>query len=142
MVWWQERLYAVTDSIGICKFQTVFCAVNAPKWEEFARLIQLATGMKFTKTQLMEIGERIYTLERQFLVREGVTREDDTLPERYFREPTPLGLEAVRGKVIDKAKFEHMLDEYYELHGWDMEGRPTQGTLRRLGLDREPTNLL
>jgi aldehyde:ferredoxin oxidoreductase len=142
MVWWQELLYAVTDSIGICKFQTVFCAVHAPKWEEFSRLIKLATGLKFSKAQLMQTGERIYTLERMFNLREGFTRKDDNLPERYFKEPTPIGLPIAKGKKIDKQKFETMLDEYYALHGWTKDGVPTKRTLAKLGLDKEPTHII
>jgi len=142
MIWWQERLYAVTDSIGVCKFQTVFCAVHAPKWDEYSKLIRLATGMEFSKAQLMEIGERIYTLERLFNLREGFTRKDDNLPERYFKEPTPIGLPVAKGKKIDKVQFEKMLDEYYALHEWNLEGVPRKETLERLGLDKEPTHMI
>ncbi len=140
MVWWQELLYAVTDSIGVCKFQTVFCAVHAPKWEEFSKLIQLTTGMETSKTQLMEIGERIYTIERLFNLREGFSRKDDKLPERYFKEPTPVGLPIAKNKKIISEKFERMLDEYYELHSWDKNGVPTMEALKKLSLDKEPTN--
>jgi len=142
MVWWQERLYAVTDSIGVCKFQTVFCAVHAPKWDEFSKLIYLATGLEFSKAQLMEIGERIYTLERLFNLREGFSRKDDSLPERYFKEPTPIGLPVARGRKIDKALFEKMLDEYYALHDWNREGVPKKETLEKLRLDKEPTHMI
>jgi aldehyde:ferredoxin oxidoreductase len=142
MVFWQECLYALVDSLGICKFQTVFLSPNMPKWEEYSRLIEGITGLKYTKEQLMEVGERICNIERLFNIREGASRTDDTLPERFFKEPTPLGLEAVRGRVIDRNKFEHMLDEYYEIHGWDMDGNPTKETLNRLGLDQEPSHML
>jgi len=142
MIWWQERLYAVTDSIGVCKFQTVFCAVHAPKWDEFSKLIRLANGMEYSKAQLMEIGERIYTLERLFNLREGFTRKDDALPERYFKEPTPIGLPIAKDKKIDRELFEKMLDEYYELHNWDPNGVPKKETLERLGLDKEPTHMI
>jgi len=142
MVWWQERLYAVTDSIGLCKFQTVFCSVHAPKWKEFSKLIQLATGMEISETQLMEIGERIYTIERLFNLREGFSRKDDNLPERYFKEPTPIGLPVAKNKKIDREKFNKMLDKYYKLHGWDNNGIPTATTLKKLGLDKEPSNLV
>ncbi|MHA2298384.1 MAG: aldehyde ferredoxin oxidoreductase family protein [Candidatus Hodarchaeales archaeon] len=134
MVWWQELLYAVTDSIGICKFQTVFCAVNAPKWDEFSKLIYLVSGIELSKNQLMEIGERIYTVERMFNNREGFSRVDDKLPERYFKEPTPIGLPIARNKKIERDKFEKMLEEYYALHGWDNDGVPTEETTRKLGI--------
>ncbi|MFW9880759.1 MAG: aldehyde ferredoxin oxidoreductase C-terminal domain-containing protein, partial [Candidatus Thorarchaeota archaeon] len=142
MVWWQELLYAVTDSIGTCKFQTVFLAVHAPKWDEFSKLIYLVTGMKFSSSQLMNVGERIYTLERLFNIREGFTRKDDNLPKRYFEEPTPIGLPRVKGLKIDKDKFEKMLDEHYNLHGWDKNGIPTEETLQKLGIDKNSTPII
>lgn len=137
MVWWQELLYAVTDSLGICKYQTVFLAVHAPKWEEFSKLIYLTTGMEYTKDKLMTTGERIYTIERLFNNREGFSRKDDILPDRYFMESTPIGLPRVKNMKIDKIKFERMIDKYYTLHGWDINGVPTEETLRRLGITKE-----
>lgn len=142
MIWWQERLYAVTDAIGTCKFQTVFCAVHAPQWNEYSKLVQLAAGMELSKTQLMEIGERIYTLERLFNLREGFTRKDDAISERYFKEPTPIGFPNVKGRTIDRKRFEKMLDEYYALHNWDSNGVPTKEALKQLGLDEEPTHMI
>ena len=142
MIFWHECLFALLDAMGICKIQTVFLSPNMPKWEEYSRLLEKVTGMKFSPEQLMEVGERIYNIERLFNIREGVSREDDILPERYFKEPTSLGLDVVRGQMIDREKFERMLDEYYEFHGWDMDGNPTPETLIRLGLDNEPSHLL
>jgi len=142
MVWWQELLYAVTDSLGTCKFQTVFLAVHAPKWEEFSKLIYLTSGMEFSVVDLMQIGERIYTIERMFNNREGFSRKDDNLPERYFEEATPIGLPRVRGLNIDRGKFEKLLDEYYILHGWDNNGVPTKETLKKLELEKEPTHII
>lgn len=142
MVWWHELLFAVVDSLGICKFQTVFCAVHAPKWEEFTKLIYLTTGMEFTKEQLMDVGERICTIERMFNIREGFSRWDDTLPERFFKEPTPIGLPIARGRRIERDKFEKMLDEYYALHGWDEGGFPKDVTLKRLSLAEEPSYMM
>ncbi|GAB6062671.1 aldehyde ferredoxin oxidoreductase family protein [Deferrisoma palaeochoriense] len=143
MVVWQERLYALVDSLGVCKFQSVFLSPHMPKAEEYARALRLVTGLEFTPEELMEIGERVTTLERLFDIREGgIGRADDRLPERYYTEPTPAGLPAVRGKVIDREKFEQMLDEYYDIHGWDRDGRPTPEALERLGLAAEPSRLV
>jgi aldehyde:ferredoxin oxidoreductase len=77
-----------------------------------------------------------------FNLREGFSRKDDTLPERYFSEPTSTGLPIARGKSIDKSKFEKMLDEYYELHAWDNNGHPKSMTLKRLRLDDEPSCMI
>ncbi|UCG44755.1 MAG: aldehyde ferredoxin oxidoreductase family protein [Candidatus Bathyarchaeota archaeon] len=140
MVAWQERLYAVTDSIGICKFQTVFCSVNAPKWDEFSKLIYLTTDLQLSEDQLMQVGERIYTIERLFNLREGFSRKDDWLPDRYFDEATPIGLPIAKGKKINRERFKKMLDEYYLLHGWDENGVPKKETLEKLNLDQEPSH--
>jgi aldehyde:ferredoxin oxidoreductase len=142
MVWWQELLYAVTDSLGTCKFQTVFLAVHAPKWEEFTKLINLVSGMEYTVPQLMEIGERIYTIERLFNNREGFSRKDDMLPKRYFEEATPIGLPRIKDRKIDREKFEKMLNEYYALHGWDNNGVPTEESIRKLGIEKVGSHII
>ncbi|MCX6013021.1 MAG: aldehyde:ferredoxin oxidoreductase, partial [Chloroflexi bacterium] len=92
--------------------------------------------------ELALIGQRVYTIERMFNNRQGRTRKDDYLPERYYVEPTPIGMPMARGKTIDREKYEKMLHEYYALHGWDKAGIPTPETLKRLGLDQEPSHML
>jgi len=105
-------------------------------------LIHLNTGLQFTPEEIWDIADRAYTIERLFNIREGLTRDDDWLVDRYFDEPTPLGLPIARGKSIDRKKFKQMIDEYYELHGWDENGVPRPETLQKLGLDREPSQVL
>ena len=105
---------------------------------EYAQLVRHVTGMELSAAELMEAGERICTLERMFNNREGASRKDDMLPERYFTEPTPVGPEGMKNKLIERDKYERLLDEYYGAHGWDNAGVPTRETLVKLGLDREP----
>ncbi|MBM4305467.1 MAG: aldehyde ferredoxin oxidoreductase family protein [Deltaproteobacteria bacterium] len=133
MVWWHELLNAVSDSLGFCRFLTVFSSPHAPQYKQFSKLIALSTGLTITPKELKTIGERIYTLERMMLVRDGIFRKDDTLPRRYFEEPIPEG--PAKGEVISREEFNGMLDEYYRLHGWDKNGIPRKETLRRLGLE-------
>lgn len=134
MVQWQELVYMAVDSLGVCKYHTVFLSPNHPQFTEFARLIYLNTGLEFSEREIWDAAERCYTIERLFNLREGMTRKDDWLPDRYFDEPTRLGLPVARGKCIDREKFRAMLDEYYRLHGWDENGVPTPETLERLGI--------
>lgn len=142
-VWMMERIYAVVDSIGTCKFHTIFFSPHMPSWNEWSRMIETITGMPLSPEDLKEIGERIYTLERMFNYREaGYDRKDDRLPERYYREEVPGGLPVVKGKKIDKKKFNGMLSEYYKFHGWNRQGLPTRTTLKKLGLDQEPSHIL
>ena len=133
MIWWHELLNAVCDSIGFCRFLTVFSSPHALQYPEFSELIRLATGMTLSSEELMKAGERIYTLERQYLVKLGLSRKDDTLPTRYLDEPVPYGPSA--GAFFRRDELERMLNEYYQLHGWEANGVPCTATLSRLELD-------
>ena len=62
--------------------------------------------------------------------------------ERYFAEAVPGGLPIIKGTKMNRKKWEKMLDEYYELHGWNKNGLPTKGALKKLGLDKEPSHIL
>jgi aldehyde:ferredoxin oxidoreductase len=142
MVVWQEMMYAAIDSVGVCKFHSIFLSPNLIAFDELSKLIFYNTGLEFTPEEIWEIADRAYTLERLFNIREGLTRGDDQLVDRYFDEPTPLGLPIARGKSIDRQKFKEMIDEYYELHDWDENGIPRPGTLEKLSLDGEPSHML
>jgi aldehyde:ferredoxin oxidoreductase len=141
-VMWQEHLYQAVDCLGICKYHTIFLGPNMPAYEEWVKLIYLNTGLAFSAEEIYRAGERGYNMERLFNIREGLTRDDDQLVDRYHDEPTPLGLPVVRGRSIDRDKFKVMIDEYYRHHGWDTNGVPTKKKLEELGLDQEPSNLL
>jgi len=142
MVMWQEMVYMAVDCLGVCKYHTVFLSPNHLNFDDFSKLIRLNTGLELSPLDVWNVAERAYNIERLFNIREGATRKDDRLPDRYFDEPTPLGLDVARNKRLDRKKFEEMIDEYYRLHGWNMEGVPTKETLERLGISDEPTHLL
>ncbi|MBL7183747.1 MAG: aldehyde ferredoxin oxidoreductase family protein [Anaerolineae bacterium] len=129
-----ERATTITDAMGRCKgaVNSWVCAVplvwKHPLWDGLARLLRAATGFEFDATSLEEAGERIYALERAFNVRQGITREDDRLPQKPEVRETPQGEEELM-------KHAGMLIEYYRVHGYDPEtGIPTRERLERLGL--------
>jgi aldehyde:ferredoxin oxidoreductase len=142
MVQWQEMLYEAIDCTGVCKFHSIFLSPNLIGFEKLSKLIYFNTGLEFTAEEIWEIADRAYTIERLFNIREGLNRADDWLVDRYFDEPTPIGLPISRGKSIDREKFKEMLDEYYSLHGWDETGMPYPETLKALRLDNEPSHML
>lgn len=137
MVWWHERLNALCDALGVCRFLSVFSSPHAPQAEQFSQLLRLAFGDLFSAEDLWDVGERTCTLERIILISHGLGKDDDTLPSRYFDEPISEG--PAKGEVIDRSRFNEMLEEYYSLHGWDNRGVPKESTLQRLGLEDIPS---
>ena len=119
----QDRV-AVIDSTGLCLFTTAAWGVP-----EFAKLVDAACEGEWDEARLTEIGERTWTLERQFNLGAGLTKADDTLPKRMLEDPVPTG--NAKGKV---AELDKMLPEYYDARGWTAEGVPSNETLARLGL--------
>ncbi len=116
----------------LCDALLRFCFETDMK--DVAEMYRLVVGWNdMTAQELNELSERIYTLTRCYNVREGVRRKDDTLPPRILYEPLPDG--PGKGKIIGDATFNRMLDEYYDLRGWDRKsGIPTPETLTRLDL--------
>ncbi|MCK4412690.1 MAG: aldehyde ferredoxin oxidoreductase family protein [Candidatus Eisenbacteria sp.] len=126
-----ESIYAVIDSVGICKF--ICHGFNSPKllkYEHFSQLLERAFRASFSVADLQAVAHRIIDLERAFLNREGIRRPDDTLPWRYFEEPLPNGV--AKGHRIDRAKFQEMLSRYYRLRRWDADGVVPQERVREL----------
>jgi aldehyde:ferredoxin oxidoreductase len=78
---------------------------------------------------VLKIGERVNNLVRRFNLREGLTKEQDTLPMRFFREPLKEGLS--RDRVADLGQ---LMKEYYFVRGWNSDGKPTEKKLKELGI--------
>ncbi len=131
---WTERLCAVVDSLGICKFASKWLSPGLLGFDELAETFNAVTGMSKTGREIMVDGERIYTLEKLFNLREGISRKDDSVPDRYHE---PLKYGPYQGECINEEAFQTMLDEYYALSGLDREGKPLPETLERLQLEDE-----
>jgi len=145
-VFWHENCYMAVDCLGICKYHTVFLGATLPNFEDWPKVLHYNTGLEFTPREIWDVAERCNMIERLFNLREGLTREDlkkgDMLNHRYFDEPTRRGAPDVVGRVIDREKFRKMVDEFYEYKGLDPNGVPKPETLKRLGLENEPSHLL
>lgn len=124
---WLIRLQdqtAFVDASGVCLFSTM-----AMGPERLCALVSEACGFELDSTGAQQIGERIWNLERLFNQAAGLGRADDALPPRMLREPLTKAMAA--GHVVP---LEQMLDEYYQLRGWDPAGRPTAERLAQLSL--------
>ncbi|UCE09198.1 MAG: aldehyde ferredoxin oxidoreductase family protein [Candidatus Thorarchaeota archaeon] len=131
-----ENTYAIRDTMIVCWYSVSWPPVF---WmRDFANILPLATGEKSLGDveNLTKIAERQVTLKRLFNTREGISRADDRLPPRFTDEPMPEG--PGKGQTVN---LEPMLDDYYNLRGWDLEtGLPTSKTISRLSLDWAVTN--
>jgi len=123
VVAFQDATGAV-DSAGLCLFTTF-----AWSMDNIAPQIDAACEGEWTVERLLEVGERVWNLERKFNLDAGFTAKDDTLPKRLLKDAAKTG--PAEGKVNELGK---MLPEYYALRGWTAEGEPTNETLNRLVL--------
>ena len=119
-----QDLTAVIDSMGHCLFTSF--AMGAP---EYTDLLNAATGTSWTVEQVLEIGDRIYNIERMFNKAAGMKPEDDRLPKRLLNDPIVNG--PSKGMV---SQLPLTLPQYYEARGW-VNAFPTDETLKKLGLD-------
>lgn len=108
---YEDRL-TIFNTLILCVFYRDFLL-----WDELGELCAALTGREYSTAGLRAIANRIVSLTRSFNVRQGFTRADDALPERFYLEP-------LAGGGIEKAEMERMLDEYYDLRGWDVQGVP------------------
>ena len=113
------------DSLGYC----YFLLMDTPE-QDVVDLLESTTGVAFGEVDdLNRIGERIFTLERLFNLKAGLSAKDDTLPNRFLKEPMPDG--PSKGQVFEQ---DQLLPEYYRLRGWDENGIPTAEKLKELNI--------
>ena len=72
------------------------------------------------------LAKRLYNL------REGWTRAEDWLPDRFLGEA--LELKSGRAAALTPERLTQMIDAYYAHRGLDREGRPLPATEADLGL--------
>ncbi|OPY66324.1 MAG: putative oxidoreductase YdhV [Syntrophorhabdaceae bacterium PtaU1.Bin034] len=120
---------AMFDSIGLCLFPTFEPALEQP----VLSLLSAITGREYDKAEFSKAGERIFNLEKLFNYREGFRRQDNRLPDRFFQDAFTVGPK--KGSVLDRAKFDAMLTQFYKERGWDPETtEPGPSKLEELGL--------
>jgi aldehyde:ferredoxin oxidoreductase len=124
-----ENLYAVIDSMIICKFSRGIYKDN----DEIAKVIRLVTGFDMSGEEMIKAGERIHNMAKLFNVRFGVGRKDDYPPPRAFEEK--MYDDVSDGAIIDREEYEEALSGYYEARRWNEDGIPTVALLEELGLD-------
>src|ERR671936_1144804 len=112
-----EDRAAVMDSLILCKFLRGVFEDPFPEW---ARLLATVTGWDVDGAELEATARRIVLAKRAFNAREGWTRADDTLPDRFLEEP--LEMPSGRSASLTRDRLDAMIQEYYEARGLDNSG--------------------
>jgi aldehyde:ferredoxin oxidoreductase len=122
-----EDLMTVYDILGVCKFSRGFFLA-----EGFVDVLRSVTGLEFTESEILRLGERTNNLKHMFNLREGITRSDFRLPRRLMTTPIPEG--ASKGHVVTEEEMEKMLDDYFDARGWTKDGVPSEKKIKELSL--------
>lgn len=127
-----QHVRPMFDMLGVCRFTWVELNI-AP--EMYPEILKTITGNDYTLGELLKISEKVWNLTRAFWFREvkGFGRSWDDLPPRFLKEPVPSG--PTEGKLVTKEQRDGFLNQYYELRGWDKNGKPTREKLKELGLE-------
>jgi aldehyde:ferredoxin oxidoreductase len=124
-----EDRAAVMDSLILCKFLR---GVFDDPFAEWAALLKAVTGWDCDAAELARTASRIVLAKRLYNLREGWTRADDWLPERFLSEP--LDLASGRRAALTAGTLRAMIDVYYDARGLDEHGIPRPEALAELGL--------
>jgi len=121
-----QDFQALCDSLTCCKF--IIFGMEGETFSTFVKWINMVTGWDMTHEELLACGERIFNLKRMYQVRDGQSRKDDILPPK-MRKRRGTG-----GAAANIADIDGMMDEYYEVRGWDEYGIPKKELIDKLGI--------
>ncbi|MFH1757438.1 MAG: aldehyde ferredoxin oxidoreductase family protein [Pseudomonadota bacterium] len=125
-----QTLRPLMEIFGVCRFPWLEVKLD---FGEYVKAFNAVTGFNYDQEKLFHISEKVWNLTRAFWVREAddFGRKYDLPPERVY-DPLPSG--PAKGMYLTEEKVNRMLDEYYELRGWDRKGIPKEEKLKELGL--------
>jgi aldehyde:ferredoxin oxidoreductase len=103
-----EDKMTLFDTLILCRFYR-----DLITWKDLQEIIKSACNLSLKKKELKTMASEIIHLARAFNQREGLTKKEDRLPRRFFREVLQE-----TGKAIRPKDMEVMLKEYYQLRGW------------------------
>jgi len=115
---------AIVDSMALCS--TMRAGIPL---ENLLKAYSTVTGIEHDIESFLKAAERIVNLERIFNTNLGLDRSHDTLPKRFLEESLPSG--ESKGQ---KVELDALLDDYYNVMGWNSKGIPTEEKLKELEL--------
>ena len=112
-----ERQALITDCMTMCK--NIGLSMDVMDFEFASRLLTAGTGLRFSQDRVDRSLRGIIDADRKMNMDFGIDSSMDTLPHRFTHEPLEEG--PSKGEVVP---VRDMVRYYYELRGWDEEGRP------------------
>ena len=132
---WQSLAKEMEDMLGICVYVGTWSGAYALEPADYLALTNSVLGTDLSEEELFLIARRAHNLEKAFnTVHTDFDRKDDYPPRRFMEEPVKSG--PYKGYRCERENWDKMLDQFYELHGWDKEtGLQTRSTLIKLGME-------
>lgn len=140
---WQGKTKELEDNLGICTLVGTLSAANFYLIEDFRDLINAGLGLNLTNDELMNYYALIgRNLEKAFnALHTNMSRKDDLPPERFRKEEVKSG--PYKGFKIDEGEYNKMLNNFYELWGWDKEtGLQIRSNLKKIGMGKIAQQLI
>ncbi len=104
-----EDKMTLFDALILCRFYR-----DLITWKDLQDILTSTCNLSLKKKGLKTLASGIINLARTFNQQEGVTRKEDKLPRRFFREVLQGTEKGIQHKDLD-----FMLKEYYQLRGWN-----------------------
>jgi len=126
-----QYLWSLYSVLDLCNF------IGVPErrmasLEQILSLVNDVCGWDLGMWEFIKTGEKGIQMARMFNIKHGITKEWDTLPDRMFE---PLENGAIKGSHMNRKEFEDAIELYYQMMGWDENGKPTKGKFAELGLE-------
>ena len=125
-----QKAWSINNLLGLCNFCSV--PIHAMTFPRLVEAVSAITGWETSLYEILNGSERSLVMARIFNNREGFTPKDDRLIRRWH-EKMPGG--PLKGRRIKPEELEHAKALFYEMSGWDEEGRPKRGKLVELNLE-------
>ena len=103
-----EDKMTLFDALILCRFYR-----DLITWKDLQEIIKSSCGLSLNRKSLKTTAAGIINLAKAFNRQEGVTKKEDKLPRRFYREVLQD-----TGKTIQPQDLKVMLKEYYQLRGW------------------------